>query len=115
MNTPSTSTGLEADRLPTLTEVVQLDVQALAIPEPPPVLVDVVPEIDAQALIDDVMHTLQHRIDLMFEYRLREAVAPALARVAEAIIEDTRIALATTLREMVERAVAQEVARRRPR
>jgi hypothetical protein len=45
--------------------------------------------------------------------RLREALAPVLARAADALIRDARKELTAALREAVARSVAQELARRR--
>jgi hypothetical protein len=92
-----------ADQVPTLTEVVGLSTAAAA------------PAFDEAGLVDEVLHSLQQRIDLMFEYRLREALAPMLAQMAEALIEDAKVHMASTLREVVARAVAQEVAKRQRR
>jgi len=47
--------------------------------------------------------------------RLREALAPLLARATDAILQETRVELAHTLRDVVARAVGQELARRRLR
>ena len=56
---------------------------------------------------------LQRQVDLMLEYRLREVLTPLLARAADNVVRDARSQLASTLRDMVERAVADELARRR--
>lgn len=60
-----------------------------------------------------VLTDLQRQIDMMLEYRLREALTPALARMSEQLIRETRIELADTLRDVIARAVAQELARMR--
>lgn len=73
----------------------------------------VAPGADEERIVDAVMAGLQTRIDLMVEYRLREALAPLLARAADAIVHDARDELAHTLRDVVARAVGQELARRR--
>lgn len=104
-----------AARLPTLTEVVSV---AAAHASARPHAGDEVaaPAGDGEArLVAEVMAELQPRIDLMFEYRVREALAPLLARLADAVIREARDELANTLRDVVARAVAQEVARRRNR
>lgn len=99
-----------ADRVPTLTEVLggggAMDV-APAVSAAAP--------FDERGLVDEVMSSLQQRMDLMFEYRLREAIAPVLARIIDGVVDEARVALAATLRDVVARAVAQEVARRRQR
>jgi hypothetical protein len=71
------------------------------------------PLLDARAIEDEVMAELGQRIDLMFEYRLREALAPTLARAADLLIREAREEVALTLRDVVSRAVAQQLARRR--
>ena len=71
------------------------------------------PALDARAIEDEVMAELGQRIDLMFEYRLREALAPTLARAADLLIREAREEVALTLRDVVSRAVAQQIARRR--
>lgn len=107
------------DRLPTLTEVVMEGPQFPA-PGATPRLAPAadspsVAATDAGAIVDAVMGSLQARIDLMLEYRLREALTPLLARAAETMVQETRAELAQTLRDVVARAVAQELARRRLR
>lgn len=62
-----------------------------------------------------VLADLQHQIDLMLEYRLRELLTPLLQRAADSVVRDARGELASTLREIVARAVAQELARHRDR
>lgn len=101
-------------RLPTLTEVV-MEGQAQAdapAPAGPPATASP-PAVDEAGVVDAVMAALQPRIDLMLEYRLREALAPLLARAADTIVADARQELAQTLRDVVARAVGQELARRR--
>ena len=113
------------ERLPTLTEVVlegDGPLQPSAVPVAPsaPAVPTALPAaaaplIDEARIVDAVMAGLQTRIDLMVEYRLREALAPVLARATEAIVHEARQELAHTLRDVVARAVSQEVARRRTR
>jgi hypothetical protein len=119
------------DRLPTLTEVVELGGDAAgtlalfgaALPEelgeppqeaaptatasaaPPPV-------IDEAALVEQVLLALAPRIDMLFEARLREAVAPALARAADGLIRETRDELGAVLLALVQEAVARALDRR---
>ncbi|UZG45973.1 hypothetical protein [Caldimonas thermodepolymerans] len=81
-------------------------------PKPPAFLLAAEGE---DALTQRVLADLQRQIDLMLEYRLRETLTPALARMADQLIRDTRVELAATLREVVARAVAQELARLRQR
>lgn len=94
---------VSVDRLPTLTEVVELR------PAGAPTAVD------AQALIEQVLAELAPRIDRLFEARLREALAPALARAADGLIRDTRAELSATLHDLVQEAVARVLQERRDR
>ena len=117
--------------VPTLTEVVQLEAQAppgvpqpagpTDGPEPGPdwsqtvVLPPGTALPDEAQLTQNILADLQRQIDLMLEYRLREAIGPALARTADALIREVRTDLAASMRELVARAVAQELARHRGR
>ncbi len=114
------------ERLPTLTEVIEAGVRVdspAALPDGADAPGDggatpagaVATPLDEARIVSQVMLDLQRRIDLMLEYRLREALAPALARAADQLIQEARAELAETLRDVVARAVAQEVARHRPR
>lgn len=71
--------------------------------------------VDEARIVEAVLIGLQQRVDLMLEYRLREALAPLLARATDAILQETRVELAHTLRDVVARAVGQELTRRRLR
>jgi len=90
-------------------------------PTPParvPTLTEVVgeaPAVDETRIVNQVLGELQQRIDLMFEYRVRETLAPVLARLSESILREARDELARTLRDVVSRAVSQELSKRRPR
>lgn len=64
-----------------------------------------------EQVVQRVLADLQRQVDLMLEYRLREALAPLLARAADSVIRDARGELASTLRDVVARAVAREMAR----
>jgi hypothetical protein len=119
------------DRLPTLTEVVELGGNAVPAfgdfdageagpaAQPPR---DSVPadataaspatEFDRAALVEQVLQDLTPQIDLLFEARVREAMAPALARAADGLIRQTREELATVLRGLVQEAVARSLERR---
>ena len=97
--------GLSGDRLPTLTEVVVEGRSA-----PAGLAAD-----DEARIVDAGLAGLQQRMDLMFEYRLREALSPVLERVAGQLVTEAREELARTLRDVVSRAVSQELLRRRPR
>jgi hypothetical protein len=62
-----------------------------------------------------VLHDLQRHVDLMLEYRLRASLAPLLTQVADTLVRELKQELALTLRDVVKRAVNQEVLRRRKR
>jgi hypothetical protein len=68
-----------------------------------------------EQIVDRVMADLQRQVDLMLEYRLREILTPILTRAADSVIRDARGELASTLRDVVARAVAQELSRHRTR
>jgi hypothetical protein len=82
---------------------------------PAPVAAPVAPPLSEEAVVQRVLADVQRQLDLVFEYKLRELLTPALARIADSLIRDTRNELATTLREVVTRAVAQELHRHRGR
>lgn len=135
------------DRLPTLTEVVEMgqgdeahvdDAAPTLAPAPllqeeqlPPVAQGAVqvqvpaphetgvlqPDVgaivlDQQALITQVLAEMNPRIDMLFQSRLREALAPALARAADVLIRDARDEMSASLRELVQDAVARALQRR---
>ena len=68
---------------------------------------------DDSGLAAELLASIQDRIDTLFEARLREAVAPALARAVDGLLRELGPELASALRETAERAVDQELARRR--
>jgi hypothetical protein len=73
------------------------------------------PPIDEEQLVGNVLVELQRHADLMLEYRLREAIDPALSRLADGLVRELREELAATLRDVAARAVSQELARLRSR
>lgn len=116
-------------RVPTLTEVVSLPETAAPAPasafaptEPAP-LQPAEPvhaaaparDVDEDELVQRVLADLQRQIELMLEVKLREALAPALTRATDALMREARTELASTLRDVVARAVAAEIARHRAR
>jgi Arc/MetJ family transcription regulator len=66
-------------------------------------------------LTEQVLAQVQRQLDLMIEYRMREALTPLLARATDSLVRDARNELASTLRDVVARAVAQELTRHRNR
>ena len=66
-------------------------------------------------IVQRVLLDLQRQIDLMLDYRLREALTPVLTRATDALVLEARSTLASTLRDIVARAVAQEISRHRGR
>ena len=86
-----------------------------AAPAAAPVAAPAAPPLSEEAVVQRVLADVQRQLDLVFEYKLRELLTPALARIADSLIRDTRNELATTLREVVTRAVAQELHRNRGR
>ena len=110
-------------RVPTLTEVVR-DVpptpSADPVEAPLRVESDLAPApLLASALLQEariaeqVLVRLQPQIDVLFEHRMRDVLAPAISRLTTALADEARKQLASTLREIVARAVAEEVARHR--
>jgi hypothetical protein len=110
-------------RVPTLTEVVAWPAAANEAADAPP-SGDALAAAPAQAahsalaqaqLTERVLADVQRQIDLMLDYRLREVLTPLLSRMADNLVRDARIELASTLREVVSLAVAQELSRHRVR
>ena len=97
------------ERVPTLTEVIQgmaCSADSVA---------DIAPSdqaTDASGLTVELLASIQVHIDTMFQARLREAIAPVLARAVDGFLRDLGPELASALRDTAERAVAQELARR---
>ena len=141
----SGSSGMPPDRVPTLTEVVPWPAERVpadgvavagagslaeaalapiptsvpvlaktALAEPPPIPA-ASPAITEAQLTHRILTDVQRQIDLMLEYRLREALAPVLARATDNLVRESRSELASTLRDVVARAVAQEMSRHRSR
>ena len=122
-------------RVPTLTEVVEIPAAAPPRDEPPIPVGETIhapvteaevatlvaaqtaalPPLDEEQLTQRVLGELQRQIDVLLEQRLREALAPVLARLTDSLVRDVRGELASTLRELVARAVAQELSRHRKR
>ncbi|HEY6512674.1 MAG TPA: hypothetical protein VI032_11875 [Burkholderiaceae bacterium] len=109
--------------LPTLTEVISnVPAEPAAAPQPaaPPRDADVIPEallaevwLQESRIAAKVIERLQPRIDVLFEHRLREALAPMVARISAAVADEARKELAHRLREAVEQAINEELGRHR--
>ena len=122
-------------RVPTLTEVVETPAATPPRDEPPIPVGETIhapvteaevatlvaaqtaalPPLDEEQLTQRVLSELQRQIDVLLEQRLREALASVLARLTDSLVRDLRGELASTLRELVARAVAQELSRHRKR
>lgn len=70
------------------------------------------PALDVDAVVGQVLAALMPRIDMLLESRLREALAPALARAADGLIRDTRANVAVAMRDLVQEAVDRVLQRR---
>ena len=115
--------------VPTLTEVVEmprapaqqraLQTEATVIADAPdPTPAEPTTAVHASTedqIVQRVLLDLQRQIDLMLDYRLREALTPVLTRATDALVLEARSALASTLRDIVARSVAQEMSRHRGR
>lgn len=73
------------------------------------------PRMNEDQLIQRVFAELQWQVDVSLEQRLRDALAPSLARLTEALVQEIRTEMVSTLRDLVAHAVTQELARRRKR
>lgn len=111
-------------RVPTLTEVVQNapapELPATMSKPAPAVEADIAPDslvasalIQEERIVKQVVATLEQRIDLLFEHRMLEALAPALDRLYDGLTVEVRKQLTVALREIVARAVAEELTRHR--
>ena len=123
------SSPLPPDRVPTLTEVVSwpgASAAPVASAEVEPganeagadesaaTATDAAP-FNEEQLTQRILTDLQRQMDLMLDYRLREILTPLLTRAADSIVREARSELASTLRDVVARAVAQELTRHRTR
>lgn len=75
----------------------------------------VLPEISEAQLAQRVLADVQRQIDGMLDFRLKEAIGPILARHSEALVRELREELTRTMRDVVARSVAQEMAKLRQR
>jgi hypothetical protein len=73
------------------------------------------PDLSETQLAQRVLSVVQKQIDGMIDFRLKEAMAPILARHSEALVRDLRDELSRTMADVVARAVTQEMAKLRQR
>ncbi len=97
--------------VPTLDELVEAAPVEIAVPEGP---IEVTEVSEAQ-LAHRVLSVVNKQIDGLIEFRLREAMGPILQRHTDALVRDLRDELKQTMQDVVSRAVAQEMAKVRPR
>jgi hypothetical protein len=108
---PVSSASLDA--LPVLAEVVSPLTEVAAQPTSMPSHGE--PAVTEAQLAQRVLSDVQKQVDSMLEFRLKEAMAPLIARHTEAIARDLRDELSRTLKDVVARSVAQELAKLRQR
>jgi hypothetical protein len=106
VDAPAAHPSTPTEPAPRSADVMQLR------PSLPPLPADAVDEAE---LTQRVLVDVQRQIDRMFEFRMRESVGPVFARLLDAFLIETREELNKTLHDVVRRAVAQELARHRPR
>lgn len=100
--------------VPTLTEVLRLDLEPdPTAPAPPAVPAHDDTALQAALFVEPLLEGILHQLDRMLERRLRDALAPEVERLVDRVVQSARDEVAIGLRDLVERAVAQELARRR--
>lgn len=124
------SSALPPGQLPKLTEVLDAERRAKSHEMAPMAEANLVPEMaptapaalrgpgtgfDEALFTQQLLAELQQQIDAQLEQRLRDGLAPALARVENELVAELRQDLSAALPEMVAHAVAKALARRRER
>lgn len=71
--------------------------------------------IDEEALVQRVLAEAMRQAGPIVERRLRLALAPALARLADAFVQNARDEITRSVHEALVKALEQELARRKPR
>lgn len=84
-------------------------------PASAPVQQPALPELSEAQLTQRVLSVVQKQVDGMIEFRLKEAMAPILARHTDALVRELREELTRTMSDVVARSVAQEMAKLRQR
>lgn len=105
---PGSSMGLEAVPAPSQPLMAEMPTPAGLTPAQHEVLQE-------ERIVQQVLHDLQRQVDGLLEFRVREALGPILARLTDALVKDVRHELTDTLRDVVARAVHQELSRHRGR
>jgi hypothetical protein len=106
---------------PRLTEVLRLDLEPDTAAIPAPAVTPAAwrheeggdDALQAALFVEPLLEDIVHRLDRVLELRLRDALAPELERLADRVVQAARDEVAIGLRELVERAVTEELARRR--
>ncbi|MEA5097997.1 MAG: hypothetical protein VB032_05620 [Burkholderiaceae bacterium] len=115
MNIPASDASI-----PVLTQVLEQSsapaaaVTAASAPCPIPTLGAIAGDEWAQVereISERVLHQIQERVDLVLDHRIKDGVAVALQKVTEEITTEIRRGLQITLRDVIARAVAQEISR----
>lgn len=113
------------ERVPTLTEVVAWPESTAAPRRATPIgalpteadLSDARPlpvlRMPEDQMLQSVLAEVLRQVELVLEHRLREVLTPLLNRATDHLVRDARRELASTLRELVAHAVAQELSRHR--
>ena len=116
MSTPRDPTGsappesLDADEaIPTLSEIVHLP--RYSPPELPLSLSDVDWAALTQRIQDNVLGRLMRRSELLFGAQLRATLKSVLDRTAEQMSAELQVTLSQLTRDLVARAVAEEITR----
>lgn len=108
--------------LPTLTEVIDIEAEALVLVAgqalPPTESLPLESETlvlgdPAAALTTQVLETLRPRIDALLAARLQTAIAPRFERLAEELVHSLRAELAVAMQALVSQAVDDLLSRRR--
>lgn len=106
---PASERGAGDLPIPMLTEIVLVPRQEV---EPTPAALD---QVDWAALArkveDSVSARLAHRAQNLLDTALRDALDAAVNRAAESLAADLRTALSQTVKEIVARAVNEEITR----
>jgi hypothetical protein len=103
--------------LPEVADVVEASTSPLTLPPVAPAveMAGEVTEVTEAQLAHRVLGVVQKQIDGMLDFRLREAMTPILQRHTDALVRELRDELKQTMQDVINRAVAQEMAKVRQR